>query len=206
MNISTRIYVAILGTLAVLAGMAHGVFEILQGPVPTTDILTRIGAYSVYNNYEAAGIGTLFIGLLLLSLTIFYIDRKNAPLLFLFLTTLFFIVGGGFAPVFGLLIAWAVATQITRPLSWWNTFFPKPLVKWLAKAWLTFLIIGFILLLLGIEIWLFFTPPGKSFQINWIDYLCWAFLGMGFMMQIMTIISGFARDIEKRSVLPNSLH
>jgi hypothetical protein len=205
MNISTRTYVLILGTLAVLAGMAHGVFELLLGTAPTTDILTRIGAYSVLYNYKAAGIATLFIGLLLLFLTIVFIHKKYAPMLYFLLIALFFLVGGGIAPIFGLLIAWAVATQITRPLVWWDHLFSQQTKEWLANAWLAILITGFVLLLIGIGIWLFFTPPGETYQINWVDYLCWSFLGAGVVMQILTIIFGFARDIEKRSVLTNSL-
>jgi hypothetical protein len=204
-NISTRTYVLILGTLTVLAGMAHGVFELLQGTALTTDILTRIGAYSVLNIYQTAGIATLFIGLLLLVFTIGFIHKKYAPIVYFLLITLFFLAGGGIAPIFGLFIAWAVATQITRPLVWWDHLISRQIKEWLANAWLAILITGFVLLLIGIGIWLFFTPPGDTYQINWVDYLCWSFLGTGGVMQILTIISGFARDIEKRSVLTNSL-
>ena len=52
-NISTRIYVIILGTLAGVGGLLHGVFEMLQGNVPPTDILPRIGAFTMVPNCQA---------------------------------------------------------------------------------------------------------------------------------------------------------
>jgi len=46
-NISTRIYVLILDVIAGLAGMAHGIFEILQVNNSTKAILVRMGSFTI---------------------------------------------------------------------------------------------------------------------------------------------------------------
>lgn len=197
-NFSTRIYVLILGIIAGLAGMAHGIFEISQGNKPTEDILVRIGAYTIISNYLLTGVISVVISFLILVWIIGFIHKNNGPTIFMLLLTILFFVGGGIAPIIGLLITWAVATQINKPLAWWKKILPENLRNQFAKRWLAFLITGILFLLIGIGIWLIFTPPGENYRITTVDYICWIFLGLGFLFQILTIISGFARDIEKQ--------
>jgi hypothetical protein len=202
-NISTRVYVLILGILAGLAGMAHGIFEILQGNKPTEDILVRIGAYTIIPNYLVTGIVSVVFSLLILIWTIWFIHKHNGTIVYLLLIIILFFVGGGIAPIMGLLITWAVATRIDKSLTWWGKVLPEKIRKLLARQWLVVLITGIIFLFIGIGIWLIFTPPGEIYQITIVDYVCWSFLCLGFLFQILTIISGFACDIERQSILSN---
>ena len=61
-NTSTRIYVAILGTLGGLGGVLHGISEIVQGSKPPADILPRIGAFTVIPNYLITGFCAVIVG------------------------------------------------------------------------------------------------------------------------------------------------
>jgi len=199
-NASTRTYSVILGSLAGLAAMAHGVFELLQGNASDYDILARIGAYSILPTYLSAGIATVILSLTVLFWTVGRLHKKNGAMIYFWLILLLFLVGGGIAPIAGLLIAWAAATRIRSPLSWWSKVLAQKFRRWCVSGWKSILITGFALLLIGIGIWLFFTPPGEIYQINWVDYVCWAFLGTGALLQFATILAGFARDLEKRGL------
>jgi hypothetical protein len=195
-NISTRIYVRIVGTMAGLAGLAHGVFEILQGNKPTVDILLRIGAYTIIPNYLLTGIASAVISLTIIFWTFGFIHKSTGTIIYLLLLIILFLVGGGIAPIIGLLITWAVATRINKPLTWWKKILPEKSRQFLAKFWLIILITGMLFLITGIGIWLILTPPGEIYQINIVDYICWSLLGLGSLFQIPAIISGFVRDIE----------
>lgn len=178
--------------------MAHGVFEILQGNKPTVDILLRIGAYTIIPNYQLTGVATVVISLMIIFWTIGFIHKSNGAIIYLLLLIILFLVGGGIAPIVGLLITWAVATQINKPLTWWKIILPEKSRKLLAKLWLIILITGMLFLIIGIGIWLILTPPGEIYQINIVDYVCWSFIGLGSLLQIPAIISGFARDIKRQ--------
>jgi hypothetical protein len=183
-----------------LGGMAHGIFETFQGNNSTTDILERIGAFTILPTYIIAGITTIIVSLSLIIWTIRFIDKKNGPIIFLLLSILLFFTGGGVAIIAGFLLTWAVATRINKPLTWWKKVLSERSRKQLARIWPVSLITGFLLLSIGILIWLLFTPPGDIYKITFVDYLCWSFLCFGLIFQILTIISGFARDIEFRNL------
>jgi len=42
------------------------------------------------------------------------------------------------------------------------------------------------------------TSPGTIYKITRVVYVCWSFLGLGFLLLLIIIVAGFARDIEKR--------
>jgi hypothetical protein len=195
-NNSTRIYVLILGIVIGLGGMAHGIFEALLGNKPTVDILERIGAFTILPTYLLTGISAIIVSILIIVWTIRFIHKKNGPIIFLLLSILLFFTGGGVAIIAGFLLTWTVSTRINKPLTWWKKVLSENSRKQFARFWLVSLITGFLLLSIGILIWLLFTPPGEIYKITIVDYLCWLFLCLGLLFQIFTIISGFARDIE----------
>lgn len=198
-NKSTRFLVVIIGILIGLGGVFHGVSETLQGNKPATDILERIGAFTIIPNYLLTGIAAITISILIIIWTIGFIHKKHGPSIFLLLSISLFFVGGGIAHVGVFLLTWAVATRINSPLSWWGKVLSEKPRKALAKLWSAFLIACTICLLIGIGIWLFLTPPGEMYVIDIIDYTCWAFISLGLLFFILAIISGFARDIESRN-------
>jgi len=197
-NKSTRVFVIILGILTGFGGIGHGIFEILQGNRPTKDILERMGAFTIIPNYFLTGIAAIIISSVIIFWTICFIHKKHGPIIYLLLSITLFFVGGGIAMILSFLLTWIVATRINKPLSWWRKIFPEKLRKIFATLWLSILILGFLLFSIGIGIWLLLTPPGETNQINIVDYVCWLFLCIGLLLLILSIIFGFARDIEKR--------
>jgi hypothetical protein len=199
-NHSTRIYSILLGVLAGGAGLAHGIFEIMRGNASAVDILERIGAFTIFPNYLLAGIVTVALSLLLFVWVIGFIQLRIGSPIYALLILMLFLSGGGIAPVVGLFISWAVASQIGSPLAWWKKILPEKVSVSFARYWLAILSFSYFLLLIGIGIWLVFTPPGEIYRINIIDYLCWLFLGVGAFGLILSIVAGFARDLERRPI------
>jgi hypothetical protein len=199
-NRSTRVFVIIFGILTGSGGTGHGIFEILQGNRPTDDILERIGAFTILPNYLLTGIATVIISLSVIIWTIGFIHKKHGPLIYLLLSVLLFLAGGGIAMISGFLLTWLVATRINKPLSWWNKVLPEKLKKTLAGIWLPVLVTGVLLFSTGMGIWLLFIPPGQANQVDTLDYICWSFLGIGFLILILSVIAGFARDIQRRNI------
>jgi hypothetical protein len=195
-NKSTQIFVIIMGLLTGFSGISHGIFETIQGNKPATDILERIGAFTIIPNYLFTGITSIIISSAIGVWTVEFIHKKHGPAIYLLLSIILCLTGGGIAMIPGFLLTWAVATRINKPLTWWKKGLQKNLRQQLSKAWLTVLITGFLFISTGIAIWLLLTPPGETYKITFVDYACWLFLCIGLLLLIITIISGFARDIE----------
>jgi len=53
-------------------------------------------------------------------------------------------------------------------------------------------------LFVGVVLWLVYTPPWMAYEDKSpvMLYLCWASLLIGLVFQLLTIVSGFARDIQ----------
>lgn len=202
LNRSTHAYVVLLGTVIGLAGAAHGLFEILQGNRSTRGKLLReIGAFTLIQNYLATGVAAVVTGLTLSTWTITRIQRRDGPSVFLLLSTLLFLVGGGIAQAPASVMVWAVATRIRSSLSWWERTLPPAARTLMARAWLPTLLTGFGLLLAGVAIWLLVLPPGKRRAVGPLHYLLWSILLCGLVLLVAAIPCGFARDIELRSAI-----
>jgi len=197
----TRLFVVIQGTIGGLAGIAHGIFEIVLGNRPTRGLVLdpTTGAFTILPTYLISGIAAICVGLALILWTIGFIHRKNGPAIFLFICILLFLVGGGIAQVGFFLIAWAVSTRINQPINWWKRDLSGKARMRMARLWPAFFTAGYLFLFIGIAIWLIFTPPGTSFSEHISAYLlCWFSLCIGLVFQLLTIVSGFAMDIEKQ--------
>lgn len=204
-NSSTRIYVLIQGILIGLGGIAHGVFETLQGNTPTGGYLVHFGIFTLIPNYLITGIAAIIVGLSVIVWTIGFIHTKNGPVVFLALSILLFLVGGGVAIVPFFILTWGVSTRINQPLTWWRKVLLENLRKQLAQLWLAILISGYLFLLTAIGIWLVLSPPSAAYKApTIIEYILWSFLCIGILWQPLIIVSGFARDIERQVPLPQA--
>ncbi len=196
---STRLFVVFMGLLAGLTGMVHGLYETFQGNTPTGgNVIASFGVFTLIQNYLFTGIVAMIVALSLAIWTIGFIHKKNGPIVFLILAILLFLVGGGVAIVFFTPVVWAASTRINKPLTWWRKALPENLRKLLARSWPAIFIIGSLCLSIGIGIWLFLTPPGPSYKDPVLQSITWTFIGLGFLLQMLTIVSGFARDIERQ--------
>jgi len=139
---ATRWVVTVYGLLVGFAGIEHGIFEALQGNIPTEGIMINaIGpgqtfwpgaserALTFIPNYLITGILAIFFGIVVILWSLFYIERKYGATLFLVFTLTLFLVGGGFAPIFVSLTASATATRINQPLNWWKNHLPNQTSK-----------------------------------------------------------------------------
>lgn len=198
-NRSLRLYVTIQGVLGGLAGMVHGFAEILQGNRPTEGPwLVSIGALTLIPNYLATGMAAMFIGLCVLVWTVGFIHTKHGATVFLILSMALFLVGGGVMQVLFFLIAWGVAIQIRQPLTWWRTALPETMKKQLAKGWRLNFAAGYVFFFAAIAIWLVLTPPGAEYKDPVSQSVLWASLLVSLVFQVLTIVSGFARDILRQ--------
>jgi hypothetical protein len=198
-NKSTSIYVQIFGILVGLGGALHGVFETLQGNVPTGGmVLPEIGALTIIPNYLATGIAAIIVGSLVMIWTVGFINKRIWPSVFIMLCILLFFVGGGFAQVLIIIIAWLVSTQIHNPLSWWEKIIPHRIRSVFARLWLPILILGVLFFTVGFGIWLFVLPPGEIRTVTTTHYVVWSSLLIGIVLLFLDIVFGFSRDIELR--------
>lgn len=123
---ATRVVVAVLGTLVGLAGVEHGVGEMLQGPVrpegllimswpdaPALKILSGEPALTVVPNLLVTGVLAVAVGLAVAVWSIWFAARSYGGLVLIGLSGLLLLVGGGLAPPLMGFIVGAVATRMT---------------------------------------------------------------------------------------------
>ncbi len=180
-----------------LTAITHGIMEISRGNAPTGGhLLKDIGAFTLIQNYLVTGIFTVSIGISVIIWCLCYIETKHGASIFLVLCVILFLAGGGFAQVIVFLITWALATRINKPQPWWRNILPEDLRKTLGRMWPVFFITCMSLFGTGIAIWLSWFVTGGKAQ-NTVNYICWIFLCGGLIFFILTIIAGFAHDIER---------
>ncbi|GAA3560938.1 hypothetical protein GCM10022419_046980 [Nonomuraea rosea] len=108
---ATRTVVSTFGLLAGLAGIEHGVGEILQGSVkpegpvieswPDTKAFEILGgepALTVIPNLLVTGIAAVIVAVALLVWSVRFADRRHGGLVLILLSVLLLLVGGGFGP------------------------------------------------------------------------------------------------------------
>ncbi len=208
MNRSTRTIVATIGVMLAIAGLDHGIFEILQGSQPTSGLIIQaIGpeqnlwgteeAFAIVPNFLVTGILAILVSLAIIVWSVGFVHTKHGALVFGLLFIALFLVGGGiaaqimFAPV-----TWAVATRIDQPLTWWRKVLPEGLRHGLARIWPVTLTLGSISFLIGLFIAITGYVPGVS-EDERILAVCWSFVfGGGLGLYLLTFLAGFSHDIQ----------
>ena len=141
---------SILGVICGIAGFEHGFFEMLQGNVvPASQNINAIGesnrfwqygtepAFTVIPNFLITGILAMTISLLVIIWAVWFVQRNKfgAPI-FILLSILQYLVGGGI-PHAGLAILIGIpAFWINRPLAWGWSALPTGFRQVLAMPWL----------------------------------------------------------------------
>lgn len=133
MRNATRVTVSAFGALAALAGLEHGIGEILQGNVAPDGLmilswsesaLFRIlggePAMTIVPNLLASGILTVLVSLILLAWATLFVGRKHGGLVLILLSIVLLLVGGGFGPPMLGLIVGAAATRLHTPSTRWR--------------------------------------------------------------------------------------
>lgn len=200
MRKATKTTASWFGIAAGLAGMEHGIFEILQGNMrPDGLMIVSMGppcvpeeawnacepAMTVLPSFLLSGIFSTVLGLLIFLLAVGFLQRKRAGLVMLLLCIALLLFGGGlFPPVIGI-IGSIAAMQIYKPLNgkkpgsflrFATRLWPWPLVifiGWLAGQWL----IGY-------------------FNNEFLKSIMGAALVLILTMQPVSLITAYARDLQ----------
>jgi hypothetical protein len=212
-NISaTRAIVIAFGILTGLAGIEHGFFEMLQGSVaPSGMVIEAIGpaqrfweygteiAMTIVPNFLVTGILAMIVGFALMIWSSAFVQNKYGAHVLAILTAMLLLVGGGFAPIFGAILAIVIATRINKPLTWWSTHIPVSTRGFLAKSWkwsvIVFVSVYLFCIVSGIFGWplLLFFDARTTTNILLVTGLS----VLVFMLYI--VLAGFAYDIQKQA-------
>ena len=210
-NEATKTVASTFGVLVGLAGIEHGFFEMLQGNVTPSDIMIdAIGteqrfweyatelALTIIPNFLVTGILAIIFGLLVTIWAYAFINKKNGARILLLLSIILWLVGGGFAPIFMSILAFATATRINKPLKWWRAHL-SIIRGFLARLWPWSIITFVLVFVIGVEIAIFgypllwFLDANVTFTIQWT---------LAFIMVVLwpvSIITAFAHDIQKQN-------
>ncbi|MFN2300141.1 MAG: hypothetical protein ACK2UB_14945, partial [Anaerolineales bacterium] len=148
MNKATRTFTMVFGIIFGVSGISHGLFEALQGNVPTEGIfISAVGeaqrmwphgaepALTLIPNFLAAGIVTIIVGAALIVWSIAGVHKTKGSTVFLILFLVLLFVGGGVAQVLFFPVFWLVSTRINSPLSWWERAIPRAARGALSRVW-----------------------------------------------------------------------
>lgn len=212
---ATRVIVSTVGILCGISGLEHGFFETLQGNIaPSSLLIHAIGpanrfwpggtetALTIIPSFFITGILAMLASILVIVWSALFIHRKQGAVVFLLLSILQFLVGGGFAQIFLVLMTAAAATQINTLWSGWRVLLPGVLRRFLAKLWLTLLIIFAVLLLGSMAAAIFGYIPVVSdvFHLSTKDMTGFLYV-LGYSMLgllPLVILTGLAYDIERK--------
>jgi len=211
-NAATRAIASALGVLVGIGSIDHGVLECLQGSRPTPGLIVNAlgpgyrwtawkqggeGALTLIPNFLMSGIIATLLGLLIIVWSLRFIESRRGPLVFLLLGVASFFTGGGVAQVVLFTLTWTVATRIHTSLDFWERLIPKSLRDTLGAVWRWTLAASIVLFLVALEIAVFGYVPGVSDQMELL-HICWTILTLVLALFLISVISGFACDVEAR--------
>ena len=174
MKNATRIVVTTFGVLAGLAGLEHGIGEVLQGnraPTgimieswPESTLMRTLGgepAMTIVPNLLVTGVLAILVALALLMWTVTFVARKQGGLILIFLSVFLLLVGGGFGPPLLGTITGLVATRINASFTWWRAHFSINTRRVLARIWpwsYALCLAAWLAVLPGVPIMAYFFP------------------------------------------------
>jgi hypothetical protein len=211
---ATRVITSTVGVLCGISGLEHGFFETLQGnTTPNSLLISAIGpanrfwpgstetALTIIPNFFVTGILAMGASLLVILWSAAYIQKQYGSVIFFLLSAFQFLVGGGFAQIFLVLLNTVAATQINVPWKSWRVLLPGTVRRPLAKLWLV-LLIAFVLTFLSAmfaAVFGYFPLIGSLFNLNSSDMTHVLFtLGYSTLGLLpVTVLTGIAHDIQR---------
>ncbi|MGO9777023.1 MAG: hypothetical protein ACLQGT_13965 [Terracidiphilus sp.] len=209
-NAATHTVVSTLGVLVGIGSIDHGLLETVQGYRPTPGLIINAlgsgyrwtvwkeggeGAFTLIPNFLVTGIIATLLGVLMILWALRFIQKKHGPAVFLLLGIASFLTGGGLAQVVLFTIVWGFATRIRAPLTFWRWLIPPPVRPVLGYLWPWTLTAATVLFLAALEIAIFGYVPGVTGQTQLL-HICWTLLPIALAFYFLSILSGFAHDIE----------
>lgn len=210
-NRKTSLTTSVIGVLLGMGGIFnHGLFEILQGYMPTPGYYIEAigpqhrfwlhgteGAFTVIPNFLLTGISVIVIGLAVIVWSVKYIQTKHGASVFLALLVLLTLVGGGIGHILIFLPTWAWATRINKALIRWEKLLPVKLRKSLSGLWPYVLTATAVSWLLVMELGIFGYVPGLN-NPDAILNIVFALLFSTLILVNATYICALARDLKER--------
>lgn len=203
MRSATRATVATFGTIAGIAGLEHGIGEILQGnrapgglvieSWPDSaffEILSGEPAMTVVPNLFITGVLAILVSLVFIAWAIIFAQRENGGLVLVLLSIILLLVGGGFGPPLLGIILGITATRINAPSKRRRMYLPAGARRFLGRLWpwsLAASIIAWLLLMPGMSVLNYF------FGVSDAGIVMGAILS-AFGLLLLSIITGLARD------------
>jgi hypothetical protein len=203
-----RVSVSTFGAFAGLAGIEHGIGEVLQGNVapegimilswPDSEVFAILAgepAMTLVPNLLVTGILATLVSLIFIVWATMFVGRKHGGLALILLSIVMLLVGGGFgAPILGIIVGVA-ATRINAPPAWWRTHLPDRPRRLLAKAWPWCLVAG-------VTTWLLVMPGtiilDFSFGVNIPDVAVYVLTLSALGLLLITVFTAFAHDIQNK--------
>lgn len=207
---ATRIVVTTIGIIFGFSGINHGFFEFLQGNKPTESLVIQaIGleqrfwemgteeAFTIIPNYMISGLLSMVVGLAIIVWSIWFIHKKNGRSVFLALFIVLFLVGGGIGQVAFFIPAWAFATRMGKPLTWWKKTLPRKIWPFLSKLWVITLVFSTICILIGLEMAIFGYFPAMT-EPTRIQNTSMSFVLASAVLNVVSFIAGFGHELLQR--------
>jgi hypothetical protein len=205
-----RVIVTIVGVIFGLSGINHGFFEFLQGNTPTGGLtIHAIGeeqrfwvegtedAFTIFPNFRVTGTLSMIVGLVIVVWSVWFIQTKHGRSVFLGLFILLFLVGGGFGQLAFFIPAWAFATRMDKPLTWWKKVLPRRTWPFLSKLWPVTLALSTISILIGVEMAIFGYFPGMT-KTETIQNTAMSFVMISALLNIVTFIAAFGHELQRK--------
>jgi len=206
MNKVTSMLFLVLGTLAGIMGIEHGIGEVLEGYRPTNgvfilswpdsaffEIMAGEPAMTIVPNYLVTGLLAIFFsGAFLIILVKPGLDRKAIIILFALLV-LMLLTGGGFGPPILGIIAVLIAFKRNSQLPTWSRL-PSKLHSVLSRLWpwsFGLCLLGWLMLFPGAALIVFFTGMDNVLLMVIPILIAFTFIPI-------TLLLGFSRDILQR--------
>lgn len=214
MRSATRAVTSVFGVFAALAGLEHGVGEVLQGNMRPDGLMIQSWpdspffriengepAMTVVPNLFASGVLTMLVSLVFLVWAARFTHRRHGGLVLVGLSIVLLLVGGGFGPPLLGIIVGLTATRINAPLTWWRERFAPSTRRLLAASW-PWAFAG------SMGAWLGLVPglPILSYTFGVEDsalVVVLFFSALGLLA--LTIVSGLARDAGRHTVTVNTI-
>lgn len=151
MNRATHTTVAVLGTVAGMAGIEHGVGEIQQAmrgrrdpgavvieswpDTPAFALLDGEPAMTILPDLLVTGLLAILFSLAFIVWAVWFTPRRHGGWVLIAISVAMLLFGAGFGPPLIGLILGATATRINAPLTWWRTTLPASVRRALSATW-----------------------------------------------------------------------
>jgi len=210
---ATRVTATVIGVFfGLFSGVNHGFFELLQGNKPTNGFaIHAIGeaqrfwplgtedAFTLIPNFMITGIVSMVVGVAIIVWSIWFLPTKLGRTVYLGLFILSFLVGGGIGQAFFFIPAWAFATRLEKPLTWWQKVLPRRIRPFLSRLWIVMLVLATLVMLIGLEMAIFGYFPGLTTP-EAIQNTVLLFVLASAILYVLTFIAGFGHELNKREL------